>query len=433
MIRFVSIALNIILTSFYFFPFMFKGYESMNTKKMMAVVGLAIFLFRIFQNRGGTISRNLFMLTLYAAAVSFWGFTSITLNETPDYAYASYIMSMWVWIGGAYAVCCCIRETHGRLTVRLLCNYLAVVCVSQCVLALMIDNMPSFKMAVDSVVEQGQSFLNERNVNRLYGIGASLDVAGSRFSAVLIILAFMISRTFAEEGRMVEKLLYLLAFAAIAVIGNIIARTTTVGLVLALGYWIIDSKVWCMRIDNRYRKLFGWVAGVLVGVLPMIVILYQTDVEARRLLRFGFEGFFSLIEKGTWEVTSNDKLRTMYVFPETFKTWVIGDGYFSSPQNIDPYFIGVIRGGYYMGTDVGYLRFIFYFGLLGLSAFIAFLCKSAKLCIDRFPKEKALFVMLLIVNFVVWFKVSTDIFLVFALFLMFPNGQSVEEEKPYLN
>lgn len=86
-----------------------------------------------------------------------------------------------------------------------------------------------------------------------------------------------------------------------------------------------------------------------------------------------------------------------------------------------------------MGTDVGYLRFIFYFGLLGLSAFIAFLCKSAKLCIDRFPKEKALFVMLLIVNFVVWFKVSTDIFLVFALFLMFPNGQSVEEEKTYID
>ena len=71
-----------------------------------------------------------------------------------------------------------------------------------------------------------------------------------------------------------------------------------------------------------------------------------------------------------------------------------------------------------MGTDVGYLRFIFYFGLIGLVAISAVMCKAVFICGRKFEAWRALFLMLLAVNFIVWFKVSTDIFLVFALFLM---------------
>ena len=111
-------------------------------------------------------------------------------------------------------------------------------------------------------------------------------------------------------------------------------------------------------------------------------------------------------------------LQNMYVFPEAIKTWLIGDGYFSPPQDTDPYFTGKIRLGYYMGTDVGYLRFIFYFGLIGLAAISAVMCKAAFICARKFRAERALFIMLLAINFIVWFKVSTDIFLVFAPFLV---------------
>ena len=40
---------------------------------------------------------------------------------------------------------------------------------------------------------------------------------------------------------------------------------------------------------------------------------------------------------------------------------------------------------------------------------------------------KVMFVLLLLVNYIVWLKVSTDIFLVFALFLMV--SRSEEEDK----
>ena len=104
------------------------------------------------------------------------------------------------------------------------------------------------------------------------------------------------------------------------------------------------------------------------------------------------------------------------VFPTSFKTWLIGDGYFGTTTT-DPYYIGKEWKGFYMATDVGYLRFIFYFGILGLLAFAYFMYRVARTCMNAFPLHKMLFLLLLMVNFIVWFKVSTDIFLVFAPFL----------------
>lgn len=427
MVKYIAVFFNIALTSMYLFPFMFNGLEGFNTKIMVALVGLVICGYEVLKRRNCHIGRSLFLPTIYASVVSLCGFASVTINETPDYVYATYVISMLVWISGAYAVCFFIKQAHGQVDIRLLCNYLTVVCVSQCVLALWIDYNPSVKQFVDSVVEQGQDFLNRSTVQRLYGIGANLDVAGSRFSAVLVLLAVVIAKGVREGTRNIPMALYIVSFILISIVGNMIARTTLVGLVLAFGYWIYDSGIWKLQLNKGYDVFFSWMALALPIAVLTFGFMYNTDSMMRKYIRFGFEGFFSLYERGTWDVASNDRLASMYVFPEGIKTWLIGDGYFSSPQNIDPYFTGKIRGGYYMGTDVGYLRFLFYFGMTGLIAFIAFFIKACSLCINRFVEYKQLFLMLLALNFMIWFKVSTDIFLVFALFLMLPDDSNSDE------
>lgn len=133
-------------------------------------------------------------------------------------------------------------------------------------------------------------------------------------------------------------------------------------------------------------------------------------------LRFGFEGFFSIAEKGYWETHSNNILKNMLVWPETIHTWIIGDGYIDNPAS-DPDFLGEVTGGYYRGTDIGYLRYIFYFGIIGLAALIAVFIKSTKICIDHFKGYKILFLLMLLSNLVCWLKVSSDTFSVFAPFL----------------
>jgi hypothetical protein len=82
-----------------------------------------------------------------------------------------------------------------------------------------------------------------------------------------------------------------------------------------------------------------------------------------------------------------------------------------------------------MGTDIGYLRFLFYFGIIGLVTFIAFFCKVAKVCSERFPKYATMFMLVLSINMIVWLKVATDIFLVFAIFLCISKEDNDEYEK----
>ena len=405
-----------VLTSLYLFPFELKGIPGINTKMMLAAVGLCVYLIRLAKGQSGGFNRDTFLLSVYAAVFSLVSFAAVTYNGTPDYAFVFYIVSMWVWIGAAYLVINCMRAVHGFASVRLVIYYLAAVCVFQCAMALWIDSSES--------VEQGQNFLNQRNVERLYGIGASLDVAGSRFSAVLALLAFLLVHLESNHEK-TRLFLYLSAFVVIAVVGNIIARTTTVGLVVGILYLVYGTRLYTLHLRAAHKHLWITMGLLLLVAIPLLSYLYTNDPVFHKHLRFGFEGFFSLVEEGEWTVSSNERLQTMYVFPESLKTWIIGDGYFSNPRDVDPYFTGRYIGGYYMGTDVGYLRFIFYAGLLGLMGMTGVICKASLICQKRFPGQKELFLLILLLNFIIWFKVSTELFVVFAPFLMIDQDEKM--------
>ena len=70
-----------------------------------------------------------------------------------------------------------------------------------------------------------------------------------------------------------------------------------------------------------------------------------------------------------------------------------------------------------MGTDIGYLRFIYYFGVAGLVWIVGMIVYSTYVCSYYLRDYNWMFIMALIIGLAVWAKVSTDIFLFFALFL----------------
>lgn len=413
--------ITMVITSFYFFPFEFVFLPGINTKMAMAAVGLVLLGVQMAQSRNAILNRDFFILSLWALGVSLAGFVAVVYNDTHDYTYASYVMSMWVWAGAAYVVVELIRKVHGKISVGLVAHYLIAVCVLQCILALLIDRIPAFEQTVNSLVS-GLGFVELNTLdkmNRLYGIGASLDVAGTRFSAILVMIAFLVTRLESKKQNLYLPF-YIIAVFIIGVVGNMMSRTTTVGLILFIIYLVYKSRIYVLKISPEVKTIFYWLMGSLLVLIPILIYLYHADMDVRNNLRFAFEGFFSLAEEGRWNVHSNEMLKNMYVFPDNMKTWIIGDGYFDNPYNSESetYYVGPNWAGFYQATDVGYLRFIFYFGLLGLFLFSFFMCLSGKVCMQKFKKEKALFVLLLMVNFIVWFKVSTDIFLVFALFLV---------------
>lgn len=431
MSKYLQMAVGVILTSFYFFPFTFTFLPGVNTKMAMAGVGLVLLGLQLGRARNSIFSKDMVTISLYALMVSFTSFIAVTLNETRDYTYVSYIISMWVWLSAAYVAVKYMRTVHGYISVELVCNYLIAVCVFQCISALIIDTFPVVKnYALTYIADLGPTEMElMKETGRLFGFGAALDPAGSRFAAVLTIIVFMATRL-AATNRNKYLVGYILAFIFIAIVGNMIARTTTVGVIIALAFLLYSIGLHRMAISKSTGRIILWFVGILVVAVPLLTILYHTNEQFHDNIRFAFEGFFSLAEKGRWEVNSNEILKNMIVFPDNPKTWIVGDGYFFDPTYVDQYYTGeYFNGGYYMGTDIGYLRFIFYGGVPCLLAMFALIWESGRISMRKFKDQQMLFWLLLAVNYAVWFKVSTDIFLALALFLVINKQENEEYEK----
>lgn len=412
------------VASCYFFPFVPAILPLANSKMILAVVGLVLLGINLTKKGNASIDYDFLKLSVWAFAISLIAFISVTLNHTQDNTFTTYFMSMWVWLGGAYAVVYLIKSIHGGISIPILVNYLIAVCVLQCILALVFDNNISAQEWHERTFV-GEGYMGNTDESRMHGIGCSLDVAGFRFAAVICMSSFLLCRNFDKKNTWIS-ILYFTSICFITIVGNMISRSTIVGSAIAVLYIILTSFV-----KRENSKLLLQLFLFAICALAICIYLYNVDINFRENIRFGFEGFFSLAETGEWQTNSNNILKNMVVWPDKLKTWIIGDGYFDNPtvantMSFDQYYIGPTFNGYYMNTDIGYLRYIFYFGFLGLVAFSLFLIQTCKICIVRFKAFKVMFLLVLALNFIEWFKVSTDLFVVFAPFLCISAKENEE-------
>jgi len=390
-----------LILSLYFFPIGFTFLPaSINTKMILAVIGLCLLAYDCVLKREVMLSRVLLGATAMATLFSLICLFAVDFNGTNDYSYASYLLTFCVWMAAAYAVCYVIRGIHKRLDIPLLTFYLAGVCLLQCILAILIDRVPELQVLVNRYVEQGQDFLLD--INRLYGIGASLDNAGVRFGVVLILIAAVLSKSARVQYNKASVFFLVLAYFSIALIGNMISRTTSVGLFLSLAYLLLNTGLLTFVIQKKFYKFHLIFGGLLLLAVLVSIYLYQSDKNFYTDMRFAFEGFFNLVEKGEFRTSSTDKLNNvMWIWPQDLQTWIIGSGYFDN---------------FYYSTDIGYCRFVLYCGLLGFVIFALFFVYNALVFAQIHKPYWDLFLLLLAYTFLVWIKVSTDIFFIYALF-----------------
>lgn len=417
---FFGIIVALILTDFVLFPIdLMLG---QNSKNIMAAIGLAYMFVNSSSTQSQIVDNRLFNLLLYSCLFGFICFVSVILNGTSDYTYVSYPVSCIIWLMSAYGVISFMRSVHGTVNVRIVGSYVVAVCFLQSIIALTIDLSSTFSAFVDSTIQFGQGYY--RMGGRLYGIGCALDPAGVRMAAALVLCSFLILNIKKTDPWFYLPA-YVLSFGVITMLGSMIARTTSVGALLGLGalaFFSIQRKE-----DQRGTQyIWKWICVVLALMIPLVIYFYGHNKGFHDNLRFGFEGFFNWIENGKWETGSTNQLQTMYVWPDNINTWIIGDGYFLGASN-DPYYTGEDIGGvFYMNTDVGVCRFIFYCGMLGLLSFAGYFAKAAHICAQNYPRYSWMFWSLLLLNYAVWFKVATDCFVIFAMFIVM--GTQEDEE-----
>jgi hypothetical protein len=138
----------------------------------------------------------------------------------------------------------------------------------------------------------------------------------------------------------------------------------------------------------------------LASVLVLAVYLYQNSQVFYENFRFGFEGFFNWVETGEFTTGSTEHLETMWVWPQTRRAWIIGEG-----------IVGVFK----TNSDIGYVNFIFYCGLIGMVIYSLYYIYN-HLCLNsKFNNFQLLSVLFVATTFIIWAKVQTDIFFIDAL------------------
>lgn len=400
--KIILYVLGILIVDLALFPVELAALPGINMKMLLAAVGVACFGYNCVKNRSIEISRTLFGLMIISGLMSLTAYASTTINNTTDYVLATYTVSMLVWFFSAYAACLVVKDIHGKIDLSTIGLYMVGVCALQCILALIIDNSPAFAQFVDSHFYSEYIKTDElRMMHRIYGIGAALDIAGIRFAGVLIILSEIIL-DFQKDEKNKKYVIWLwILFSFIFVIGNMIARTTIIGGSIGLANYLFRSMGKQMTV--RKETLFFPI--ILATAVMVFAYISRNNSMFYQHLRFGFEGFFNLVENGEWSTHSTDILQTMYRWPSSLKTWIIGDGLME------------IDGHFYMFTDVGYIRFIYYFGTIGLSFFILLYVFALMEGVKMSREHAIMFGLLFCLNMIVWFKVATDTFILFAFLL----------------
>ena len=396
----IIFALTLVMSAFVFpisFTFLPVG---INSKILVGVFGILALVYDSIRKHQMILSEPTIFAGLFAAIFSVWCLYAITNSNTYDTIYADYIVSFATWMISAYGVCAALRIYHEKVDLEIITRYLLLAGVFQCITAVLIDNNAAFANFVDRFMDQGQDFY--KRGHRLYGIGAALDPAGIRFSVILVMAGHQFSTCPNIRNSNLYQVTVLVAFSIITLIGVVISRTTLLGASLSLVYIII--ALFRMRkggfVTTRMVQIFFWFFIVMAGIIGAVIYFYQSNDVFHGYLRFGFEAFFNWVETGEFSTNSMDVLETMWIWPDDLHTWIFGRGTFGVFDN---------------GTDIGYCNFTLYCGLVGMVLFSIYFIYCHLVQRRKYREFGFISIILIILTFAIWVKVTTDIFFIDAL------------------
>lgn len=243
-----------------------------------------------------TFPKGLLYALMIAGVFALVNYIALIINDSQDYSYTSYPMSALVWVIGAYGAITFVRWTHGKVTIELVVRYLAGGAAFHSILSQLIDRYDSVRNFITSIFYVGAKDMEE--MQRLYSFGVGLDPSGVRFAVILIMIAGVLTLSKVVKKSIGLMIYYLLCFAIISVLGNIISRTTTLGMGLGLLVFALSTGLYKFVIKVGKIKIMR-VFGVMLAIgIPTVIYYYNVNTSFRDQIEYGFEGFFSLVESG---------------------------------------------------------------------------------------------------------------------------------------
>jgi hypothetical protein len=403
-IIFKNILLNTIVF-LYVYDISFAIFPSiLSTKAIIAILGFGIFFVKLFQN-GVKLKVNiiLFKIGIVTALLMFFSMLSILYNMTSDFEFLIYAYKVIGTIFAAYFIIQVMKKIKLNSSFFNISSLIVNVVLIQAFIASIMYLSPDAKYFLYSIQNIKVDFMLAFT-SRFMGFGSHFFGAGIVNGMALILLAILLRHSTFKSR---EALLLSLKFFIIFIIGMALSRTTIVGFAIACIIIFLPKNLSFTISKNKLPFI-----SILVFLPIILGLILKSNPVAFELispaLNFAFEMFVNLYESASFSTRSSDVMLQMYIFPDEIKTWIIGDGLYKNPFEEE----------YYMHTDIGYLRLIYYFGILGLLVYFTLqyylLVPALKIFKLNYSYIVFIFIYLLILNL----KGVAQLTTISALYLM---------------
>ena len=328
------------------------GFLSITILSAIAVFRVALKKFYIkkqFLKIAGTL--------LLISVVSFF---SIKINGSGQTEFLLYpLRTPMIILAVAYWCCLLIIQVYGYISFTIITRFFIITVTIQSIIALLNYSVPAvndFFNSIQDYNELDNVIVNLSAGARVMGFGAKFMNAGVIVGFCLILIGVILKT---KKLSYWQNLGLVIVFILNFIVGMMMARTTIIGAVLSLAYVIFPTSAKKFSLKNKLRFASTL---IVLGICFYIFVIPLVSEEITQMFNYGFEMFVNYSTEGELRTESSDMVMNMWIWPDNFKTWIIGDALFSTPDGL----------AYYKSTDIGYCRLIFYFGLIGFISFTVY-------------------------------------------------------------
>lgn len=343
----------------FIYPQMILGFP-ISSRVLMGAMGIFLVL-------------NKFCSTIFSPfkgsiGIIFFSVVTGIYNGTYDFYFVGYVGSMLIILFASYLIITFFQiYKNTTVSIDYLLKIFVIAVLLQSIITVIMFLIPSLGEVLHDVfpIQARETTLEKSFGFRLLGLGTAFFGAGVVNGLALIIIIYLYLK-----GCLKRTLIWITYYLFIFFIGLMMARTTIVGMISSL-LFLATWKPLSLKING---KKFKWaIFLILISIITVIFLLANAN---ENLLNFAFEFFYTYDKTGSFESASTNDMMTMYRWPSKIGTWIFGDGIFNTPD-----------GYYYMKTDIGFLRLIYYGGLPIMFAFFYFswyiILQIKKLGIDK--------------------------------------------------
>ena len=380
------------------------------SRMFITVLGFCLYIYHTF-------FRKEFSLHIHTKLFSYLHFFNILLvfmtivssmyNQTKDYSMLKLCMSFYFNLFAAYFIFSLLNYKQS-ISLKRIILYLSFVVNIYLSLSILCIISPEFKLFIfnlldpkDFIVQQLFMFSFSKKIG---GIGANPYIVGYTNAFTIVFIAIYLIK---NQCSFLLRMYFLFSILFILIIGNMIARTTSLGFIIAM--IVFSLNFFSSQKINLNRSTVNWLKMIVIFICLAMIPFFVSDSIKLKLntsFAYGFELVNNILEGNGLQTESTNELKTMYIFPDRPITYLIGDGLFYNPLD---------KISYYHDTDVGYLRLIFYLGIPGL---ILFMCIQFLpiLLARNIDKEYNLYLNCSLFLFLLLsLKGMTDLFYIFVL------------------